>query len=195
MLCRACDVFRSSEAAAVALEEMRFDARHVQLGLDAPQAHRRMTGGAGPAQHPEGGRTVGPARNSMGHGRTHVSCWGGKKLAVLTPQRVSPTWRARGIAPRCRLHFFVVSARVRDLLLRAKHLFVAAMVCLGCGSDSAQQGRSELVASHVRKVPAAWQGSFCALRASAAFVHPKPRSLIDLSSAQPGANKQVFGSR
>jgi hypothetical protein len=99
MLCRACDVFRSSEAAAVALEEMRFDARHVQLGLDAPQAHRRMTGGAGPAQHPEGGRTVGPARNSMGHGRTHVSCWGGKKLAVLTPQRVSPTWRARGIAP------------------------------------------------------------------------------------------------
>ena len=45
------DVFRSSEAAAVALEEMRVDARRVQLGLDAPQAHRRMTGGARPEQH------------------------------------------------------------------------------------------------------------------------------------------------
>ena len=60
----------------------------------------------------------------------------------------------QGICPRCRLHFFVVSARVRDLLLRAKHLFVAAMVCLGCGSDSAQRGRGELAASYVRKVPA-----------------------------------------
>ena len=63
------DVFRSSEAAAVALEEMRVDARRVQLGFDAPQAHRRMTGGAGPAQHPESGRTVGPAKSSIGHGR------------------------------------------------------------------------------------------------------------------------------
>ena len=42
------DVFRSSEAAAVALEEMRVNARRVQLGLDAPQAHRRMTR---PEQH------------------------------------------------------------------------------------------------------------------------------------------------
>jgi hypothetical protein len=34
------DVFRSSDAAAVALEEMRVDTRRVQLGRDAPQAHR-----------------------------------------------------------------------------------------------------------------------------------------------------------
>ena len=33
---------------------------------------------------------------------------------------------ARGIAPRCRLPLFVAPARVRDLLVRAKHLFVAA---------------------------------------------------------------------
>ena len=60
----------------------------------------------------------------------------GGEEAVLTPQRVSPSWRCQRNWPRYpgrARRFLVAIALVRDLLLRAKHLFVAAMVCLGWG--------------------------------------------------------------
>jgi hypothetical protein len=44
------------------------------------------------------------------------------------------------MAPRRRLRFFVASAQVRDLLVRAKHLFVAANVCAGSATGSALAG-------------------------------------------------------
>jgi len=64
----------------------------------------------------------------------------GERPAALTPQRVSPTWRCQRNCARCRLRFFVVSARVRDLLLRAKHLFVAAILAGPPASRPIPQG-------------------------------------------------------
>jgi len=44
------------------------------------------------------------------------------------------------MALRRHLRFLVALAPVRDLLLCAKHLFVAAMVCLGCGGTWLNEG-------------------------------------------------------
>ena len=57
------------------------------------------------------------------------------RRTVASPRRPRPQPSAaraalgrRRASPRRRLRFFVASARVRDLLLRAKHLFVTAIV-------------------------------------------------------------------
>jgi hypothetical protein len=55
---------------------------------------------------------------------------GGERPAALTPQRDSPNWRRAEELRRAAGCLLVAGNPVRDLLLRAKHLFVAAMVCL-----------------------------------------------------------------
>ena len=45
------------------------------------------------------------------------------------------------VLARCLLSFFVAPARVRDLLLRAKHLFVAAMARHGLQSSRGERDR------------------------------------------------------
>ena len=48
----------------------------------------------------------------------------------------------QGSAANGALRFFVASVRLRDLLLHAKHLLVAAMTRLGGGGALAQRGCS-----------------------------------------------------
>ena len=58
---------------------------------------------------------------------------GGERPAALTPQRVLANWRRAEELRRAAGRLLVAGTAVRDLLLCAKHLFVAAMVCLSCG--------------------------------------------------------------
>ena len=53
---------------------------------------------------------------------------GGERPATLTPQRVSPNWRRAEELRRAAGRLLVAGIAVRDLLLCAKHLFVAAML-------------------------------------------------------------------
>ena len=56
-----------------------------------------------------------------------------KDRQALTPQRVSPNWRRAEELRRAAGRLLVAGIPVRDLLLRAKHLFVAATV--GCAGE------------------------------------------------------------
>ena len=53
---------------------------------------------------------------------------GGERPAALTPQRVSPDWRRAEELRRAAGPLLVAGNPVRDLLLRAKPLFVAAIL-------------------------------------------------------------------
>ena len=71
-----------------------------------------------------------------GFSRSFAPPKGGKRPAALRPRNGdSASWQRQRNAPRCR-RLLVAETPVRDLLLCAKHLFVAATV--GCaGEDSA----------------------------------------------------------
>ena len=58
---------------------------------------------------------------------------GGERPATLTPQRVLANWQRWEELRRAAGRLLVAGIPVRDLLLRAKHLFVAATV--GCAGE------------------------------------------------------------
>ena len=75
-----------------------------------------------------------------GFSRSFAPPKGGERPAALTPQR----GLAKLTAPeelRCAAGpLLVAETPAWDLLLRAKHLFVAAMVCLSCGVTWVNEG-------------------------------------------------------